>query len=62
MIDFLLFAVGRYAGFASHVAAFLAGLSLWVSLPWGVVLLAAALLLGSLSAFFVRHSDPASEK
>ena len=51
MIDFLLFAVGRYAGFASHVAAFLAGFSLWISLPWGVVLLAAALLLGSFASY-----------
>lgn len=56
MIQFLLFAVGRYAGFVSHFAAFLAGLSLWVSLPLGIVLLALALLFGSLSAFFVNHS------
>lgn len=51
MIQFLLFAVGRYASFFSHLASFLAGLSLWVSFPWGVVLLASAVLLGSLSAY-----------
>ena len=61
MIQFLLFAFGRYASFISHVAAFLAGLSLWISLPLGVVLLAVALLLGSLSAFFVNHSLHASD-
>lgn len=61
MIQFLLFAVGRYAGFVSHLAAFLAGLSLLVSLPLGIVLLAVALLLGSLSAFLVNHSQPASD-
>ena len=61
MIHFLLFAVGRYANFVSHLAAFLAGLSLLVSLPLGVVLLAVALLLGSLSAFFVSHSLHASD-
>lgn len=54
MIQFLLFAVGRYAGFVSHLAAFLAGLSLLVSLPWGVVLLSCAVLLGSLSSFLQK--------
>ena len=62
MIQFLFFAIGRYAGFCSHLAAFLAGLSLLVSLPWGVVLLASALLLGSLSAFFVNRSNHFSVK
>lgn len=61
MIQFLFFAVGRYAGFVSHLAAFLAGLSLVVSLPLGIVLLAVALLLGSLSAFFVNHFQHASD-
>lgn len=51
MIQFLLFAVGRYAGFVSHLAAFLAGLSLLVSLPLGVVLLAVSVVLGSFSSF-----------
>ena len=55
MIQFLLFSIGRYAGFVSHLAVFLAGLSLWVSLPLGIVLLAVALLLGSFSAFFVNR-------
>lgn len=56
MMQFLLFAIGRYAGFVSHLAAFLAGLSLWISLPWGIVLLAVAVLLGSLSSFSVSRS------
>lgn len=51
MIQFVVFAVKRYAGFVSHLAAFLAGLSLWVSLSWGVVLLAVAVLLGSLASY-----------
>lgn len=59
MIQFLLFAFGRYASFFSHLAAFIAGLSLWVSLPLGIVLLAVALLLGSLSSFFVNRSNHA---
>lgn len=54
MIQFLLFAVGRYASFVSHLAAFLAGLSLLVSLPWGVVLLSCAVLLGSLSSYLQK--------
>lgn len=51
MIEFLKFAVSRYSGFVSHLAAFLAGLSLLVSLPVGVVLLAVSIVLGSLSAW-----------
>lgn len=54
MIDFLKFAVSRYSGFVSHLAAFLAGLSLLVSLPVGVVLLAVAVVFGNLSAWFRR--------
>ena len=54
MIQFLLFAVGRYSSFFSHLAAFLAGLSLPVSLPWGVVLLSCAVLLGSLSSYLQK--------
>ena len=61
MIQFLLFAVGRYASFVSHLAAFLAGLSLLVSLPLGIVLLAVALLLGSFSSFFVNRANHASD-
>lgn len=61
MMQFLCFAVGRYAGFVSHLAAFLAGLSLLVSLPLGIVLLAVALLLGTLSAFFVNRGLHASD-
>lgn len=52
MIEFLKFAVSRYSGFVSHLAAFLAGLSLLVSLPVGVVLLAVAVVFGNLSAWF----------
>lgn len=54
MIQFLLFAIGRYSSFFSYFAAFLAGLSLLVSLPWGVVLLSLAVLLGSLSSFLQK--------
>lgn len=57
MIHFLLFAVGRYASFVSHFAAFLAGLSLLVSLPLGVVLLAVSVVLGSFSAFTSRMKN-----
>lgn len=59
MMQFLLFSVGRYAGFFSHLSAFLAGLALWISLSWGVVLLAVAVVLGSFSAFSVRISGRA---
>lgn len=54
MIRFLLFAIGRYSSFFSHFAAFLAGLSLPISLPWGVVLLSFAVLLGSLSSYLQK--------
>lgn len=54
MIEFLKFAVSRYSGFVSHLAAFLAGLSLLVSLPVGVVLLAVAVVFGNLSAWYRR--------
>lgn len=57
MIQFLLFAVGRYASFISHVASFLAGLSLLVSLPLGVVLLAVSVVLGSFSAFISKMKN-----
>lgn len=59
MVKFFLFAFSRYALFVSYVAVFLAGLSLWISLPFGIVCLALSLLLGSLSAFLRRRVDPA---
>lgn len=58
MVKFFLFAVSRYALFVSYVAVFLFGLSLWVSLPLGIVCLSAAVVLGSLSAFLRRRVDP----
>ena len=54
MIEFLKFVVSRYSGFVSHLAAFLAGLSLLVSLPVGVVLLSVAVVFGNLSAWYRR--------
>ena len=60
MLQFLSFSVSRYAGFLSHFAAFLCGLSLWLSLPWGIVLLAVSIVLGSLSAFLRATSLPPS--
>lgn len=58
MVKFFLFAVSRYALFVSYVAVFLFGLSLWVSLPFGIVCLSASVVLGSLSAFLRRRVDP----
>lgn len=58
MVKFFLFAVSRYALFVSYVSVFLFGLSLWISLPWGIVCLASAVVLGSLSAFLRRRVDP----
>lgn len=57
MINFLLFAVKRYARFCSYIAAFLAGLSFTVqgSLFWCP--LAASIVLGSLAAY-ERNSPP----
>ena len=51
MIKFFCFSVSRYSGFVSYFSAFLAGLSLLVSLPLGLILLAVAIVFGSLSAF-----------
>lgn len=51
MFKFVCFAVSRYSGFVSHLSAFLAGLSLLLSLPLGLILLAVAIIFGSLSAF-----------
>lgn len=58
MVKFFLFALSRYALFVSYVAVFLFGLSLWVSFPLGIVCLAVAVVLGSLSAFLRRRVDP----
>lgn len=54
MINFLIFAVKRYARFCSYIAAFLAGLAFTVqgSLFWCP--LAASIVLGSLSAYVSR--------
>lgn len=60
MVKFFCFAVSRYSGFVSHLSAFLAGLSLLVSLPLGLFLLAVAIVFGSLSAFLRARSLPPS--
>lgn len=54
MINFLIFAVKRYARFCSYFAAFLAGLAFTVqgSLFWCP--LAASIVLGSLAAYESR--------
>lgn len=59
MINFLIFAVKRYARFCSYIAAFLAGLAFTVqgSLFWCP--LAASIVLGSLAAY---ESRPPSER
>ena len=59
MINFLIFAVKRYARFCSYIAAFLAGLAFTVqgSLFWCP--LAVSIVLGSLSAY---ESRPLSER
>lgn len=57
LINFLIFAVKRYARFCSYIAAFLAGLAFTVqgSLFWCP--LAVSIVLGSLSAYESRpHS------
>lgn len=55
MINFILYAVGRYAGFFSHVSAFLAGLGLVLPFSFGLCCLALAVILGSLSSWCSRH-------
>lgn len=59
MINFLIFAVKRYARFCSYIAAFLAGLAFTVqgSLFWCP--LAVSIVLGSLAAY---ESRPPSER
>ena len=54
MVNFLIFAVGRYASFFSHLAAFLAGLAMILPVVYALVPLAAAIVLGSLSAWCRR--------
>lgn len=51
MIDFLIFAVKRYARFCSYFAAFLAGFSFGLSSTLFWCGLAASIVLGSLSAY-----------
>ena len=61
MVKFLCFSVSRYSGFVSHLSAFLAGLSLLLSLPLGLILLSVAIVFGSLSAFLrARSFSPSS--
>ena len=60
MVKFVCFAVSRYSGFVSHLSAFLAGLSLLISLPLGLILLAVSIVFGSLSAFLRARALPPS--
>ena len=55
MINPIMYAAGRYAGFLSHVAAFLAGLGLVLPLSFGLCCLALAVILDSLSSWCSRH-------
>ena len=57
MINFLIFAVKRYARFCSYFAAFLAGFSFGLSSTLFWCGLAASIVLGSLSAY-ERSSSP----
>ena len=58
MIDFLRFAVKRYARFCSYFAVFLAGFSFGLSPTLFWCGLAASIVLGSLSAYESRpHSE-----
>ena len=54
MINFLIFAVKRYARFCSYFAAFLAGFSFGLSSTLFWCGLAASIVLGSLSAYVNR--------
>lgn len=56
MINFLLFAVKRYARFCSYFAAFLAGFSFGLSSTLFWCGLAASVVLGSLAAYESRPS------
>ncbi len=58
MINFLIFAVKRYARFCSYFAAFLAGFSFGLSSTLFWCGLASSIVLGSLSAYeFSLHSE-----
>ena len=57
LINFLIFAVKRYARFCSYLAAFLAGFSFGLSSTFFWCGLAASIVLGSLSAY-ERNSSP----
>lgn len=58
LINFLIFAVKRYARFCSYFAAFLAGFSFGLSSTLFWCGLAASVVLGSLSAYESRpHSE-----
>ena len=59
MIDFLLFAVKRYARFCSYFAVFLAGFSFGLSSTLFWCGLASSIVLGSLAAY---ESRPNSER
>lgn len=61
MIDFLLFALRRYARFGSYAAAFLAGLGCVVSGAYFWIPLAAAVILGSLCSYLGRSRPRAHE-
>lgn len=56
MINFLIFAVKRYARFCSYIAAFLAGFSFGLSSTFFWCGLAASIVLGSLAAYESRSS------
>lgn len=60
MIDFLLFALRRYARFGSYAAAFLAGLGCVVSGAYFWIPLA-AVILGSLCSYLGRSRPRAHE-
>lgn len=58
MIDFLIFAVKRYARFCSYFAVFLAGFSFGLSSTLFWCGLASSIVLGSLAAYESRpHSE-----
>lgn len=55
MINFIKFAVSRYCHFCSHLAAFLAGLSLVLPITYFFGLFGLSVVLGSLSAYYRRN-------
>lgn len=56
MIKFFLFAVSRYAYAISYIAAFLAGVAVVLPLVYMPIPLLAAVVFGSLSAYYRRCS------